>query len=261
MDKDRIKELLRAIHSCGESGCQEDCDAACEMLEQDPELQAWFEEELGGFSEIDNAVAEKLKCCCAPEGCEEQCRDQLDGARGSLVRFALPLLASAALLLGGFYIGRGLVPSSDDPKTIVAPSGQGINEMRSDLATLVSNRDFSIQHKGESIDELSKWLVAAQAPAGEMGAAIMEKEGIGCAVLEWNANSVSMICFRDKSCGGGGVVHLFAIDRSAFGADIAVDAVAKHQRTSGLDTAGWVSADKVFLMVGDDPEVELDSLL
>ena len=56
MDKERAKELLRAIHSCQESGCQEDCDSACKMLEEDAELQQWFEEEMG-WSELDDVIS------------------------------------------------------------------------------------------------------------------------------------------------------------------------------------------------------------
>ena len=68
MDRERAKELLRAIHSCQESGCQEDCDAACALLESDPELQAWFEEEMGSWSAFDQAIAESSATLMLWEG-------------------------------------------------------------------------------------------------------------------------------------------------------------------------------------------------
>jgi hypothetical protein len=88
---------------------------------------------------------------------------------------------------------------------------------------------------------------------------VTSKVGVGCAVLEWSSREVSMVCFKDSSCGG--IVHVFIIERSVLGDPDVEHQIAQKSRHRGLDTGGWVDEENVYLMVGDTPDVSLDSLL
>ena len=264
MEKERAKELLKSIHTCQESGCQEDCDAACVMLEKDPELQGWFESEFGSWSEVDSVIAAKMECCDAPAGLKEKCKTtQLTrtGPRG-LLRFLVPATAAAALLIVGFFVlGRDGNTGTEVKPLLVVHSGADATAFRSDTSTFVSTRAFSLQHEGTKVEDMKTWLEKQGGPVGAIRPCIDCKDGLGCAVLAWGEHEVSMICIKDTKCGGDGVVHIFVIERSAF-EDSEVDTLVARQTGSGeLDTGGWADDDKVYLMVGDQPDVKLDSLL
>lgn len=259
MEPARAKELLRAIHDCEDSGCEEECEAACAMLEADPELQEWYEQEFGALSEMDQEVAEKFGCCKAPEEEEEICKGMCAARRGVL-SFVLPALGAAALLLAGFFLFGGFGEKVEP--MVVESSGRGLGALRSDMATFVGSPAFAgLHHKGEEFGDLTNWLVSQNSPAGEVRGCIACKEGVGCAVLSWSEEKVSMVCFRDEACGGGGLVHMFIVDRGVIEGEGIEAEVAETVHHSGLATRGWTNGDKVYLMVGDQPEVSLDGLL
>lgn len=257
MDKDRAKQLLAAIHSCQESGCEEECAAACEMLENDPELQRWFEDEMGGWSEFDEAIAEKFECCEASEMQKQLCKSRACAKRRGPLAHVAPLLAAAAMFVVGFVLlgggGGALAPVE------VASTGDGLGDIRADLAGFVGDRKMVLHHEASEVESLKSWLGNHSAPVGQLRSCVASKRGIGCSVLEWSGHRVSMICFDDSKCGG--VVHLFIVSRSAFGEAEVERLVAQKSRHRGLDTGGWADADSVYLLVGDSPDVSVDPLL
>jgi hypothetical protein len=273
MDHERAKELLSAIHSCQDSGCEKDCEAACEMLEADPELQAWYEKEMGRWSKFDEAVATKFDCCEASEDKKTDCKSRVCGGSGGTSRvfkFLVPLMAAAALFMIGFFAigggagdegGAGGEKGAAVQPFLVANTGAGFMALRDDMATFVAGKKLDLHHRSSNFDDLKAWLVSNGAPAGAIKACVVCKEGVGCAVLAWGGKDVSMVCFRDEALGGDGIVHLFVIDRSVLGEAKIETLVAQKSRRHGLATGGWANDDKVYLMVGDDPQVNIDSLL
>ncbi len=269
MEPERAKELLRALHACRDGGCQEECDAACEMLESDPELQAWFEEEMGGMSKMDRAVSQKLIDCCGPEEGKARC---IAARVTHLWKFFGALAAAAALFAVGFFVfqqpggstgGTGGGALADWVPWEITPTGSGIEALITDMVAVVEGLGArSLHRRSGEFSELQTWLAANDAPSGALKPCVVCKEGVGCAVIRWGDQKVSMICFRDPGCGGAGKVHAFVVDRSLFSdEEIAALERAKVQQRSRLETGGWADEEKVYLLVGDEPEVALGTLL
>lgn len=262
MDIDKAKQILEAIHHGAPAVDSADCDAACVLLEQDEQLQRWFESTLSEASEIDRAITTKLTDVAAPQGAQDRALDAAKadgrGGRSPIVRFLVPMAAAAALVFAGLSLfNRG---GEGDTVTVVVAthSGATLDAFRDDMADFALNR-LQLQHKGSALPELKGWLTAHNAPAiDRLSEGVASARGLGCAVVGWGDNRVSLICFKNSE---DQVVHMFVIDRCVVDCDSVETLLAEKVEKSGLETAGWADDSKVYLLVGASSEVHLDSVL
>jgi hypothetical protein len=94
------------------------------------------------------------------------------------------------------------------------------------------------------MDEVRHWLAQKGAhgdlvlPAGLDG-----RPSLGCRILEWKGNRVSLICFELEE---RQIAHLLVIDRAALAN--APEESPVFRQVGHLATAGWSSGDKTYLV-------------
>src|SRR5208337_4460806 len=89
-------------------------------------------------------------------------------------------------------------------------------------------------------------------PAGLAGSA----RGIGptgCAVLTWQAQPVSMLCFGKN---GKTDLWLFVVDRQAL-PDGPEDSVPHCELVNSRMTASWTKGGRIYFLVGDEGQAAL----
>ena len=134
---------------------------------------------------------------------------------------------------------------------------QSIDDFRNEMTARVLNKKISLEYPTQDVAEARRWLVSHQAPVyKECPQKIIDKKGMGCATIKWRNHTVSLICFERST---GKVVHLFIVDREAFG-DIA-DGLLDAKQLDGLATAGWCRGKCVCLLVGSEADIEVVDLI
>ena len=81
---------------------------------------------------------------------------------------------------------------------------------------------------------------------------------MGCQTFEWGEHQVSLVCFRNDD---DDIVHLFVADKDAFKELMPADELQTMQVRQRLATGGWMKEDKLYLLVGSEPDVKIDSIL
>lgn len=296
MNLEAAKSILLAIHR-GDGGITTvGADTACQLLEDNLELQSWFGAECAELSPADQALADSLwanievpaslrselnaiettsggaTSSVASSGPSSKLAQvQQAGTEGnSMVRFLLPTLAAAAALVVGFVILDRLKsdPSDSTPiaggekasaaETIAATqTGESFEDFRKDMANFAVD-GLALQQRADKLPQISQWLAERDSPFGEMPEAIAGAKSLGCAVVRWGEANVSLVCFRNSA---NETVHLFVADLSQVAPGAGELELSKMVAANDLDTASWSANDKAYLLVGAAPGVSVDSLL
>ena len=269
MNTDEAKFLLSALRkgdcTAAESGTlPDDIATACELLEQDSELNRWFQKNCA----FDAAVAEKCAQHSAPTDLESSILAgiRVSGAvpwwrRRALVTFA----AAAAIAVFAVTSWWQSDPSSPDGPKLAgtdAPIAGDHLEFRQAMISeieSVTQLDFD-SDEPHKIDE---WIISEGSPAPKVfdtpdtigGAPVA-----GCKLLNWNGHRATLICFIGENDAGDPIsFHLVAIDRKALG-DLPVEEAARvvaHQN-SDWTTALEVASDEsqvVFIATRTEADI------
>jgi len=245
MNNKEAKFLLRAYRLSGQDARDPRFQEALEQLKHDPELARWFAEERA----IDSRVGAKPKAAVKPPA---DLKAMLLAQR-RIVRpapwwrqpawFATAAAACLALLVsaGAWWLKpRGPTQFVQYREAMVGTKIERLDLMSHDVA------------------EVRRWLAQTNAhgdfvvPAGLTG-----KSSLGCRLLEWKGEKVSLICFE---LGNRQIAHLLVIDRKAF--DKAPADSPQFAQLGDVGTVSWTRGDRTYLVVSQGAtEQDLKRLL
>ncbi|MEX0331219.1 MAG: hypothetical protein AB3N64_07335 [Puniceicoccaceae bacterium] len=264
MNKQRAKELLSAYLKDSSSEADPEIQRALELAESDPELIEWMQLQ----TEMDPALRDALSDIPVPKDLEarllETVREdeKVAGSRSPARRLRLVGWGIAATLLvsvSTFWLLReneSIVQNLQHSVSGVSPDD--FSHFRDGMAYYINDVYFRLDHTTQDLDSIRSWLSSKQSPVYEdLPDALTNLDPIGCKQLQWQGLDVSLVCFHTAD---GRIVHLFLLDRdnATDNQFSGIDAVA---RSSGLETAGWVSSSTVYLLVGSDPSVDIEFAL
>ena len=235
---------------------------ALAMLETNAPLQEWFQEEQkfdhdisGAFREI--AVPEDLATKILAEVPAET--EDSEPAESKIVSFPtrrLWMAAAAAVVL----TAAGLVKYFAFPPPVQFPGTEfsSVSTFREHMAFYASSR-FVLGHMTEDLAEARDWLKENQSPSyEETPGPIVSFEGMGCQTFSWGEHQVSLVCFKNAD---DDIVHLFVANKETFKELMPASELQGMQVKRKLETGGWITEDKVYLLVGSEPDVKIGSLL
>ena len=215
MSPDRAKEILTAWPP--ERQCLDDeVREALKLVETDSGLRQWWENE----QNFDSAVKEAL---LRLEPCEKAVNDtvklvlsQSASSQKKTVAFqkyAKWVLGAAALFMVALIAVQLFSGTSDDlPKT-----AESFRRMAVDMVW--ERRIGTLGFTNGELGANKQWLANHGGPVSErddqfdLAQREMELEGLGCVILAFNEESVSVICME---CKEGRRHHLFSIAREVF---------------------------------------------
>lgn len=232
MDSSQAKKILALYRPDTADADDPEVAEALEQARRDPDLGRWFADHCA-FQKV---VRAKLRETPVPDGLKERI---LAGERPRvIVWWKRPeVLAAAAavvvlITLSGWWFGGR--PETGFPAYRDRMVRHALRVYRMDLVTNDLNRirEFLVRQNGHGDYVLAKGL---------------EKlPGEGCALLSWQGQRVSMICF-DR--GNNDELYLFVINRSALPNAPRAEK-PEFARVNKLMTASWSMGDKTYVLAG-----------
>jgi len=245
MDIQQAKFLLQSYRGGAQDANDPQFAEALRLVEGDPALRAWLDDELAR----DNAFRRKLREFPVPEDLREHILTRRGFAETESTQPPRPWLAAAAAVLllaavAAVWFGQRKGPTD-------------FASYRKEMIALV-NGGMRLDFKSEKLSEVQQWLTQHRALTNyEIPTGLRERSNVGCRKLEWNGQTVALICFLGS---GSEVVHLFIAPRSAL-PDAQMNSQLQFQSLNGWTTATWTRDDVVYLVASPQNQAALEKLL
>jgi hypothetical protein len=169
--------------------------------EQDAELARWFTEE----RDFDRVVAAHFKAVPVPFGLKTRILANMPLRSATKVRWVFVTAAAGAAAAALFLVAQVISVSR-------AP-GQRSGSVRDYEQEMMSFVKLPPPLEMESVEiaPIKQWIAERKAPLADIPPGIAAVETMGCRILYFRGNAVTLICF----CHGQTVAHLLMIDRAA----------------------------------------------
>lgn len=248
MDNDTARRVLLLFRpGCGDEA-DPDVQAALKHLQQNPELQRWFDQHCA----FQTAARRTLREVPVPAGLRQRI---LSGNPGSSkivwwrrAAFQGPALAAAAalvLLLGMWWLWLPQPPRGDFTAYREKMVSQVLREYAMDLVTtnVTEIREFLSSHPQALTDY-------------ELTPPLENTPVKGCGLLRWRGRPVTMVCFQS----GQQELFLFVTNRAGLPGTPAEERpeLAPVKR---LMTASWTKDGKTYVLAAKGDEASLRRLL
>ena len=242
MTKDQAKFILQVYRKGRGVSQQPDLEKALELLENDSDLQDWFQREQA----FDEAFASKLAEIEAPSDLANNILSQVIAREDNVVEFpwwkqfsVLGAVASMILVMGLVFI----------------PARSGVDQERTTIASL---RDFANQSlkgpsrfasRSDNWAQLVSYLGERSIPAPKnLPGRIEEMPARGCMTLQFQNKPVGVICFGKNSKS-----HIFVVNIEDFPKLPTRDKPVLQQNPYA-STAYWTEEGRHYLLVTHDPK-------
>lgn len=246
MNREEAKYILRAFRVGGQDAHDPLFREALELLKLDQELAEWYAQELA----LDTRLANKIHAFRVPP----DLKTQLLAVR-KIVRPvawwrkpAWMAAAAAAVVLLASLASLWLV-SKHNHATLV--------EFREAMVQASLKSDHHVEAMDLDPQQVQQWLAGRGGnPDFILPAGLRDRSRLGCRVLEWRGQKVSLLCFRlddDKH------VDVFVISESDLSR--ALRSTPEFAPQGEVMTAAWLRDGKVYLMAGRVAKTELERLL
>jgi hypothetical protein len=230
MKKEEAKFILGSYRHGGQDGNDPHFREALALAKSDPELSKWFEEELA----LEAEVSRKVHSIPVPSNLRSNILagrklvrpDGLWQRRGwfSLVASLLVLLSVLV-----FWFQR--------------PAASDFAKFETEMTEFLTSKLDGLDFQTEELGEIRAWLAAhGSSDDFVLPERLAELQGLGCRLIDWRGNLVTLICFTS----GSDEVHLLVMDRSAL----------RHPpgrrpqfgQSGTWATAAWSDQDKVYML-------------
>jgi hypothetical protein len=200
MTKEEAKKILAAYRPGDQDRLESDFAEALQETARDAELARWFAEE----REFDRTVAAHLKSLPVPFGLKTRILASKAPRSATKSRWVAALAAAAALFLLAQLIN------------IWRGSGQHYGSLSDYQQEMISFVKLPppLEFESLEIDPIKQWIAGRKAPLADIPPGVAAVETMGCRILSFRGNPVTLICF----CHGQTVAHLLMVDRSALAA-------------------------------------------
>jgi len=219
--------------------------AALALCRQDAELAQWFENHCA----VQNAIHARFNQVPLPEGLKEQILSEYK-SRVVMIWWRQPaMLATAAALAILVALGSLWLTTPRQTNEEVSFASYRSRMVRTAL------RAYSMDLETNDVAQIRTYLAQHQAPADYVLPKNLEPtSSVGCGVLKWQDQPVTMICFRTGkplAPGAKSDLFLFVIDRKSL-PDLRVTNAPEFAPVNKLVTASWTAGEKVYILAGDD---------
>jgi hypothetical protein len=246
MNRDEAKFILRAYHLGGRDAGDPLFREALEMIDRDPELREWFNEEQA----IDSVIARKIQSVAVPP----DLKAQLLAARKVIpvpAGWQKPIVWAAIAATLALMLTLASRQHSFHRQSHVA-------EFEKFVANAAATLD-RLDVETNNVAAVRQWLSVHGAPNNfVLPSSLTGRPSLGCRLFEWNGQRVSLVCFEIEN---RRVAHMFVINRAGFGDLNASGSPQFQTRSDGITTAAWSDRERMYVVAIRNGESELKRLL
>lgn len=261
MNVEKAKELLSAGAPDLHTDANPELLEALELAKTNPDLQEWIAKQ----ENLDPRIAAEVSEVPIPEGLEASLL-KIVGAgvpakpkRNWRGLWIAATGIAAVLCLGFLYLspkGESLIQGVQ--ASVRGTSQDSFDHFRDGMAYYIRNVYFQLDHTTTDLDSIENWLKENNTPVYQgVPEALQALVPIGCKRLDWQGRTVSLVCFHTAE---GKIVHMFIMDRDGVEKSRFSD-ISTVANSNGLETGGWSTDQEIYLLVGSDPEVDVEFAL
>ena len=249
MTRDEAKKIL-ALYRPDVTDDDPRMAEALELVQRDPELAAWFQQQCAVF----DAIRSKLKSIPVPQGLHRQIIAENTAGTHVLSLTNRLLLASAvaALILLAGIIWMQVKPNSQNT----------FDGYRNRMASSIQ-RTYAMDMHERDQAKIREYFAGKDAPADYVLPKNLDKlPGEGGMVLKWNDHQVCLLCLdASNNSGSRNDLYLFMANRSVLPGAPAAGKQPQFKSFNKLTTVTWTVGDRVYLLAGTGDEAELRKYL
>lgn len=204
--------------------------------------------ELRASIHLDDQIRSAIRSVEPPSGLKDTILKNAPQSTASILYPKFKRYAIAAMLVIGLFCtftylnlkgNRQLAESTD---------------LRSAAAKYVVDARFLLDFNTDSLPSIQNWLSERNASNfEELPPELRAQAPIGCKELTWREQAITLVCFHRKD---GTIVHLFITPRNETTVGLLAD-LQEVKRIEGIETGGWSTGDKIYLLNGSDPNVSI----
>jgi hypothetical protein len=248
MDKDEIRKILASARPGGQDADDPLIASAQESAQKDPELTRLFEEQ----QEFDRRFAEAVDEIPIPAGLQTRIMaagvsEKARIRQGSLWPRRIGwAVATIVVLIALFSAWRGLF----QPAVSLA-------DFRGEMISFIKLAP-PLELESRDLERIQTWLSRTDAPADvSVPPGLSTLEPVGCRVLFFRGQKVTLICFRR---GGTKLAHLLVLDRLAL-QGLSSDGVPVFAQEGEWMTATWNEKGRIYLLAAQGDRALLERYL
>ncbi len=218
---------------------------ALRVVAADPALAKWWEEEQA----FDRAVAARLATVPAPFGLKTRILAQ--GESGSVPRRGWRWAFGAAVAVAAVLMLAQVTGVWHRSRQQNLPQ-----EFALEMTSFIQLAP-PLQFESSNLGVIKEWVATKATKPVKLPAAVAALEPIGCRVLSFRGQDVTLICFH---AGDKRLAHLFVVDRTAL-PGLAPGAKPIFANEHGWMTATWAEADHVYMITMQGSRAEVEQFL
>ena len=245
MDEAQARLILQSFSPRAGQDDDPEMAKALKTAAADPAFARWLEEEQA----FDHAVAQHLAAIPAPFGLRTRILAQAEELQHtSKLRWAFRIAATLALLL---LVAQGV--------SFWRASQRGANlqaEYAREMTSFIQMPP-PLQMESGDLGEIRNWLAEKNAAPVKVPARLAALQPLGCRVLSFRGQQVSLICFKRE---GKHLAHLFVVDRAAL-PKLEAEAGQTFSNEQGWMTATWVEDDRVYMIALQGSRAAIEEFL
>jgi len=258
MNREQAQLILLAYRRGEPVPDESDMGRALALAAGDPSLADWLEQEL----EMDSRIRESMREVKPPAGLRDQILSKTKILRISWWRRPSALAAAAGLLAvvgsATWWLSAPRLASAPSAKVAGRRASGTLDEFRAEMVRLVSTGGYHLDLNTRRLGEVKEYLASRGRGVGAQLPAALERLGTyGCQVLDWNGETVTLICFR---AGEVQIAHLLVIDARAVRDPLVSEAITLAS-VGTWSTAGWRDGEKVLIVCSPAGGAELRRFL
>lgn len=246
MDSQRAKEILLLYRPGTSDANDPEFAEALERAKRDAELARWFEAHCARQS----LVRSQLKQISVPGELRQRILDRV-AEHPTIIWWRRPafqtLAAAAAIVLVAGLAWFWTRPAQTN--RFAAYRDQVVRGVQ---------RLYDMDMLTNNLTEIRAYLAQNAAPSDYVLTKPMEKlPGIGCDILKWRSNKVSLVCLDS---GNQNILYVFVIDRSAV-SDPPPASPPQYARIRKLMSASWSHEGRIYILAASGEEEFLRQFL
>jgi hypothetical protein len=243
MDREQAREILLSYRPGRDDTVDPQVVEALRLVDQDPELAGWFEEQ----QRTDEIIRARVRETPVPVDLKQRILAEQKIVRPDFAwrRPVLIAAAAAVIVLGviSFWAFRSL-------------AGSGLNAYRAEMVRVVES-GYMMSVRANNFDQLRHILAEKKWPSDFIVTDhLRDVTVIGGSALEWKGHKVALACMKDHSRG----LWLFVVENTAF--RHAPDSETAQVTMVGTSpTAIWTQNGNTYLFTAQGDEAFLKKYL